>query len=174
MKDFLIKAILQPFLAILFCLVFGIPFVYTGFQALDIQGVKDDQGKATINFTRVHFWGLYRVREHIEGAENATLKTSLIDRIGPRHALVSGVFIQTDTEAVRLFAGSSNFGEDLKWEVVNSIKDYIDNPDEVDFRRSYRIANIFGWVGLPFLLLGVLGLVGWPSSIIRHWKNQSS
>ena len=51
---------------------------------------------------------------------------------------------------------------------------YIDNPDQVEFSRTYRIRNVFGWVGLPFLLLGVLGLVGWPSSIIRNWQEHTS
>jgi hypothetical protein len=170
MKDFLLKAILQPFLAILFCLVFGVPFVYTGFQTVDLQGSKDDQGSVTIDFTRRHFWGLYRISEHLEGVKDASLQTNLIRRIGNRKTLTSGVFIETDTEAVRLFAGSSNVNDAVKWEAIRSINDFIDNRVETTLTKTFRVINIFGWFGLPFLILGVLGFIGWPSSIVHHWK----
>lgn len=51
MKEFLIKALLQPFVAILFCLAFGLPFVYVGFQTVYVEGTKDEQGMVTIDFT---------------------------------------------------------------------------------------------------------------------------
>ena len=60
MKDFLIKTILQPFLAILFCLVFGLPFTYVGFQSINVQGSKDDVGKVSLDFNSQTFlWPLH-------------------------------------------------------------------------------------------------------------------
>ena len=174
MKDFLVKAILQPFLAILFCLAFGVPFVYVGFQTVDVRGYKDERGTVTIDFTRKHFWGMYRVEEHIEDVENATLKSSLArttDIRRTRKTLVSGVFIQTETEAVRLIAGSSDIVDALKLDAVRSINNFIDTSDQTEFSKTIRLSNIFGWFGLPFLLIGVLGLIGWPSSIIKHLKD---
>jgi hypothetical protein len=38
MKDFLLEALLKPLAAILFCLVFGLPFVYIGFQTVQVEG----------------------------------------------------------------------------------------------------------------------------------------
>ena len=172
MKDFLIKAILQPFLAILFCLVFGLPFSYVGFQSINIQGSKDESGEVSLDLTRKHFFGLYTFREHIEGAEYATLDTNLVRRTGNRRFLASGVFIETDSEVVRLVAGSSNTDDKIKWEMFESINDYIDSSAVLDYDQTFRVSNIFGWFGLPFLVLGMLGLVGWPSSIWRHWKDR--
>jgi hypothetical protein len=174
MKDFLIKAILEPFAAIAFCLAFGLPFVYVGFQTVDIEGWKDPQGQVTIDFNRVHYWGIWQVDEHIENVQNATLTTSRIHRTNPRRLrLVSGVFLETETEAVRLFAGSSNVNDNLKWETIDSLNAFIDDPNQVQFNQTFRLTNVFGWVGTPFLVLGVLGLIGWPASIYRHLRRYS-
>ncbi len=169
MKKIFLDALLYPFLAILFCLAFGVPFVYTGFQTVHVQGSKDDQGAVTIDFRRVHFWGLVQINEHVEGVHNADLDTSMIRR-ARRHRLVSGVFLVTGSDAVPLFSGSSNVDSDLKWEAVNSLNDFIRDEEERSYARTFSIRNAFGWVGLPFLVLGVLGVIGWPSAILRHLK----
>ena len=170
MKDFWLDAILKPLAAIAFCLAFGLPFVYSGFQRVDISGYKDGQGQVMIDFTRRHFWGLYRVEQHIEGVENATRKSSLVSKagVGTRKTLVSGVFIETESQAVRLIAGSSNVNDALKLETVRGINDFIDDPSQTQFSKTIRLSNVFGWVGLPFLVLGVWGLIGWPFSIMKH------
>lgn len=169
---FFVKAIFQPFLAILFFLLFGVPFTYVGFQTLDIYGYKDDLGDVTFDFTRKHFWGIIQIKENVEGVENATLKTSLYRRKHNRHFLGTGVFIETDTEAVRLIAGSSNVDDDIKRNMVRAINDFVNDPSDQEFDRTFRIANLFGWFGLPFLILGVLGILGWPSSILNQWKER--
>ena len=171
MKDFLIKALLQPFVAILFCLAFGLPFVYVGFQTVYVEGFKDQQGAVTIDFNRRHYWGVWQIDEHLENVQNATLRTSLTHRSRPRRIrLTSGVFVETETEAVRLLAGSSTVDDNLKRDIVQSINDFVNDPEQSDYTRTIRLANIFGWVGLPFLILGVLGILGWPFSIIRYWQ----
>jgi len=115
MKTFWLDAILKPGAAIAFCLVFGLPFVYTGFQSVDVNGSKDDQGSVTIDFTRKHFFGLYRVEEHIEGVVDATQKSSRIHKPGvtTRKTFVSGVFVENESEAVHLIAGSSSSSNKL-------------------------------------------------------------
>jgi hypothetical protein len=171
MKEFFIKALLEPFVAILFCLAFGLPFVYAGFQTVYVEGAKDPQGMVIIDFNRRHYWGLWQINEHVENVQNAALQTSQIHRSGPRRiGLVSGVFIETETEAVRLLAGSSNIDDDLKREIVQSINNFINDPEQNHYTGTFQVANIFGWVGLPFLILGVAGLLGWPASIVRHLK----
>jgi hypothetical protein len=174
MKTFWLDAILKPLAAIIFCLIFGLPFVYTGFQSIVLNGTKDDQGNVTIDFTRKHFFGLYRVEKHIEGVENATLKSSLVRRSGIRNTrktLVSGVFLETQNEAIRLIAGSSDVNDALKLDVVRSVNQFIDDVNQNDYQNKIRLSNIFGWFGLPFLVLGVLGLIGWPFSIIKYLKD---
>lgn len=174
MKDFFLNALLYPFLAILFCLAFGLPFVYTGFQTVTVRGSKDPDGVVSIDFSRKHFWGLVRVERHLEEVENASLQTSRVRRIrtaGSTHSLVSGVFINTAEASERLLAGSSNVNDALKWDAVESINDFISNSAQVTFQRTFRVLNVFGWVGLPFLAIGILGLIGWPSSILRYHKS---
>jgi hypothetical protein len=170
MKSFWLDAILKPLAAIAFCLVFGLPFVYTGFQWIDVDGEKDDQGDVTIDFTRKHFFGLYRVEEHIEGVVSATEKSSLVRKPGvdTRKSFVTGVFVENEIEAVRLIAGSSDVNDTLKLDAVRSINEFIAEADQTEFSKTIRLSNIFGWVGLPFLVLGVLGLIGWPFSIFKY------
>lgn len=170
MKDFIVKAILEPFLAILFCLAFGLPFTYVGFQVVDIELKKDDHQEVSLDFTRKHYWGLIQINEHLEKVENATRKTNLYRRKSTRHFLGTGVFIETATGATRLIAGSSNVNDDVKLEMVRAINGFIDDPNSSGLNLSFRVNNLFGWFGLPFLILGVLGLIGWPFSIYRHWK----
>jgi hypothetical protein len=173
-KSFLIKAIFQPFVAILFCLAFGLPFVYVGFQTVDIQGERYQDESVTISFQRRHYWGLTQVNETIENVQKATLKSSLIHRSQPRRLRsVSGVFLENETDAVRLLAGSSDVNDNLKWDAVQSINDFIKEPQQDEFRKTIRLTNLFGWFGLPFLLLGVLGLLGWPAAIIQYLRKNN-
>jgi hypothetical protein len=169
MKDFFVKAILEPFAAILFCLVFGLPFVYVGFQTVHVTGQKDQQGSVTIEFNRSHYWGLWQVNEELQNVQHATRKTSTTHRSLPRRImLTSGVVIQTEMEEIYLLAGPSTVDDNLKLEAVNSINKFIKDSNQTKYEKTFRVANVFGWVGLPFLGLGVLGLIGWPGSIIRY------
>jgi hypothetical protein len=174
MKKFLVKAILEPLAAILFCLAFGLPFVYFGFQSVDLSGEKDPQGVVTIEFTRKHYWGLWPVHEKLEDVQQATRKTSITHRSVPRRIrLTSGVILESQYEAVPLLAGSSNIDDEIKNDAIGSINDFIDDPTQTYFEKSICVRNVFGWVGLPFLILGALGLVGWPGSIFRYLRASS-
>ena len=169
MKAFLLDAVLKPFVAILFCLAFGVPFVYVGFQTARVEGMRDSEGVVDISFTRKHYWGLVQVRDQVEGVQAASLEVSRV-RSNGRRRLVSGVWITSETEAVRLLAGSSNVDDAKQWEIGNRINDFIDGGEE-HFSQTVRISNIFGWFGLPFLVLGVWGVAGWPVWIVRYLKD---
>jgi hypothetical protein len=54
MKDFFLEALLYPFLVILFCLVFGVPFPFAGFQTIHPHGLKEN-GSFNMHFEREHF-----------------------------------------------------------------------------------------------------------------------
>ena len=77
MKNFLIKAIFQPFIAIAFCLAFGLPFVYVGFQTVNIQGTKNQDESVTISFQRKHYWGLIKVKRNHRECSKGHLKVQL-------------------------------------------------------------------------------------------------
>jgi hypothetical protein len=81
------------------------------------------------------------------------------------------MFLETQNEAIRLIAGSSDVDDALKLDVVRSINDFVKNVNQTDNEKTIRLSNIFGWFGMPFLLLGILGLIGLPFSIIKHLKD---
>lgn len=171
-KNFLVMALLKTVLAILFCLGFGTPFVYFGFQSLRIVGQKDAAGVVTIEYEREHFWGLVRVAERAEKVRGATLKTSLSGRSpgSGNRSLTSGVFIETESAALSLLAGSSNTNDGVKRQLVKSINDFLADAGRTSFENSVSLTNLFGWVGLPFLAFGVLGVLGLPGSLLRHTR----
>lgn len=169
MKEFLLEGLLYPFVAILFCLAFGVPFTYAGFQTIHLQGSKEG-GIVNMDLTRKHFWGIYVVEEHVAGVLGADLDVSRFRQSGRRRG-ATGVFLVTETEAVRVLEGSSDVDEALKWEMVDSINDFVKDPGVTRYNKIFRIQNVFGWVGLPFLILGLLGLVGWPGAIIKRLKD---
>ena len=169
MNDFFLEALLYPFLAILFCLTFGVPFTYAGFQTIHLKGLKEN-GRVNMYLAREHYWGLYNVDEYIEGVQGADLANDRF-RQGGWWRRATGVFLVTETEAVRVIAGSSDVDDKLKREIVEGVNEYIDNPNKLSYDETFRIHNVFGWFGLPFLVLGVLGLVNWPGSIIKNLKD---
>jgi hypothetical protein len=81
--------------------------------------------------------------------------------------MAPSVFLVTKSEAHRVMAGSTDVDEKLKWRTVKNINEYIDNPNVLSYNKTFRIHNVFGWFGLPFLVFGVLSLVSWPGSIIK-------
>jgi hypothetical protein len=169
MKEFLLEGLLYPFLAISFCPAFGIPFTYAGFQTIHLEGTKMN-GSTSMHLQREHFWGLYRIEEHIEGVTGAVLKNDRFRQAGYWRRAV-GVHLVSQTETVRVIAGSSDVDDKLKREIINSVNDFVDNPGRSRFDETYHIHNVFGWFGLPFLILGILGLVGWPGSIFKRLRD---
>lgn len=172
MSEFLLKKIIQPGLAILFCLAFGVPFVYTGFQTVEISGSKDAESQVSMDITRSHFAGLYTIHSHVENVEGATRSYTRVPKPGvgsyrSGRSTLSGVFLIGEPAGVRVIAGSSNVDGALKFELIDSINTFIDSEDRTSYHQVFRIANIFGWFGLPFLAIGVLGLLGWPFSLFR-------
>jgi hypothetical protein len=50
------------------------------------------------------------------------------------------------------------------------MNEFISGTGPAQYSRTFKIRNVFGWFGLPFLALGLLGLAGWPVSILRYRK----
>jgi hypothetical protein len=173
MGEFILKKIIQPGLAILFCLAFGVPFVYTGFQSVEISGTKHLDGQVSMDINRSHFAGLYTVHSHVEDVEGATRSYSRVPQPRSRflrstRQTLTGVFLDGKPEGVRVIAGSSNVNDRLKLEIVDSINAFVRSDDRTSYFEVFRVTNIFGWFGLPFLIIGILGLLGWPFSLFRE------
>jgi len=161
-----VEVVVKPLLAVLFCLLFGVPFVYFGFQTVRVRGEKGAGGTAVFDLTREHLWGLVRREARAEGVTGAAIETGRSGS-GTRRRLVSRVVLATGSGSVPLFAGSSNVDDGAKREAVGRINEFLADPAAGSFERTLRVRNVFGWVGLPFLALGVAGLVGWLFSLLR-------
>ena len=167
MKEKFLNLILYPALAILFCLAFGVPFTYAGFQHAIVEGTRKENGSVTFEVDRSHYFGLIHQEYQIEEVEQASWVSIRVRRYGKPRRLLSGVYLISSTEEQPLFFGSSNVNEDLKWRAINEINGFLDDPDRLEFSEEYRIRNLFGWFGLPFLVLGVWGTLSWPFFIIK-------
>ena len=171
MKDRILNLFVYPGVAIIFCLAFGLPFVFAGFQDAHVQGVRGKDDSVTISVDRAHFFGLIHNRFQVEDVKEVNWVNTRIRRIGKPRRTISGVFLITETEEQPLFFGSSNLNEDLKWRAINEINAFIDSTHQQEFLATYRIRNAFGWFGFPFFVLGIWGLLAWPFSIIKGIKD---
>ncbi|NUM43922.1 MAG: hypothetical protein HUU38_04380 [Anaerolineales bacterium] len=172
MKKFILDTLLKPFFAIVFFLLFGIPFVFAGFQTVHITGTKSAEDVVTIDFTRTHFWGLYRTTRHLEGVTEVTLESRTSDRTNTRPmTTVSGVFLVTATQSESLFSFFSNTDDSLKSEAMDSLNGFLTDPQQRTYDQTFAMRNIFGWCGLPFLIIGLLGLFGWPGTIFKALRS---
>jgi hypothetical protein len=172
MGKFIVEAFVYPLMAILFCLGFGGPFVFAGFQTLHIECTRTPSSSISCDLTRRHFFGLYSFHTHIDGLKSADIMTSRSG--GARSSLTSGAYLLAEGGKVPLFFGSSNTDDRLKWDVIKKINAFIGNRGEAHFSENFRMYNIFGFFGLPFLIFGLLGIIGWPSAIIGHVKKARS
>jgi len=167
MKDNFLNLIVYPGLAILFCLAFGVPFTYAGFQQAAVEGIRAADGSVTLSVDRSHYFGLIRQEFQVDDVESASWINTRVRRPGKARRLLSGVYLISDTQERALFFGSSNLNEDLKWQAIKDINGFIDDQESQEFSAEYRIQNLFGWFGLPFLILGVWGLLAWPFSLVK-------
>ena len=55
--------------------------------------------------------------------------------------------------------------------MITKINSFINTENKRNFSETFKIRNVFYWVGLPFLAIGITGLIGWPSSIIKLIKD---
>ena len=173
MREFFHEAVLKPALAILFCLVFGGFFVFFGFQAVYVCMTRTASGQVTGTLTRQHFWGLYSAEYILNDVTGAAIETTRSHRSRARHFSGSNVVISCGSSKIPLFSGSSNIDSGIKRSVVERINSYIRNESVASLHEKIRLRNAFGWVGLPFLVLGLWGLLGWPFSMVKYWRRRA-
>jgi hypothetical protein len=169
MKRFLLDAFVKPGVAILFFLGFGLPFVFFGFQSVDLHGLRKTEGQTSFTIARKHFWGIVKTERTVAHVERAATATSDTGTGTDRRVLQSAVLVAGSQETP-VFMGASNVDDRLKKRLVTEVNTFIQDSSQTDYAGTFRIRNVFGWVGLPFAAIGLFGLLGWPHTIISKWR----
>ncbi len=171
MKKFFLDAFLKPFFAIFFFTAFGGAFVFFGFQSVYLTGHKEPNGTAIFDLERKHFLGLFTFKDHLEGVRGAGLTTSSSGSSGRTLSLTSAALI-SDGRDLPIFMGSSTVDDSVKKEIIRKVNGFMQDVNALDFKDSVHIYNLFGWIGLPFFLIGLWGLLAWPFHIYSCLKKQ--
>lgn len=170
MSRFLLCAFLKPTLAVVFFLGFGGFFVFGGFQSATVDLHRGMAGAVNGELTRSHFFGLYTVFTELRAIRQATIETR---EARPRHGLaspVSGVALVSESGSTPIFAGFSNVDETYKRQITRTVNQYIRSADNRSFRETFVVRNLFGWFGLPFLLIGIYAALSWPVTVLWCWR----
>jgi hypothetical protein len=77
------------------------------------------------------------------------------------------VFVETDDEAVSLMAGASSLPDSAKRELAASINAFLGDAGRPRFAKSIDLDSAIGWIGLPLLAVGVIGLLSLPAVFLR-------
>jgi hypothetical protein len=161
---------LKPALAIVFFSGFGGFFVFGGFQSATVELHRGTAGAVNGKLTRAHFFGVYTVSAELRAIRQATMETG---EARPRFGLVarvSAVALVSESGSTSIFAGLSNVDETYKRQIMRAVNQYIRGGDNRAFHETFTISNVFGWFGLPFLLVGVYAAVTWPVTIVWCWR----
>jgi hypothetical protein len=174
-RQFILDALLKPLVAAAFLLGFGGFFVLGGFQSVRVDLAKGLDGTVNGTVLRSHLFGLYVAQTQLTGVTGASVETRRT-AAGPAGgsyrpgSIVSNVVIAADSGPTALFWGYSNVDENYKRAIARDLNAFIKRGDAKRFSEVFAIRNLFGWVGLPFLLLGVVGVLGWPASVVSRWR----
>lgn len=159
---------IKAFLAVSFFIIFGGFFVFGGFYSTHFKCNKNFI-KTDCAIARKHFFGIYQKFFFINNIKGA--KIEIKNRTKHKNATIdfskklSKVVIYSDTEKISpLFL--SNADDKVKENIVKEINMYLIDKNRIYFDKIFRIKNIFGWVGLPFLIIGLLSL-SFPFYIIK-------
>lgn len=163
---------LKAALAIAFFLGFGGFFVFLGFQSVELHLARGPDGRVDATVTRHHFLGLYRVTARASGVKAATIETRRTSGSATRpgglpRVTTSNVVLEAASGDLPLFTCYSNVDEAYRRTIARRLNVFLGRADDARLSEVFRVRNVFGWVGLPFLLVGLLGLLGWPLTLLR-------
>ena len=167
MDGLFLRGFLKPMLALVSLLGFGGFFVFGGFQSTTLALHRSQAGGVDGTLTRSHFFGLYTVSTELRAVQRAIVDTGTSH---PRPGVVlhvSGVALLSDSGKTRIFVGMSNVDGAYKREIARTVNGYLARRDHRAFHETFTMRNFFGWIGLPFLLVGLYGAFMWPVTILR-------
>jgi len=165
-RRFLAEAVVKPGAAILFCLGFGLPMTLFGFQCLELEGRRGANGVVSFRLTRYWLGGMLSSSRDVSGVERVELAHTRTTSGGRRVGISQAVLV-TGGGRVELFAGASNAQEDLKKRVVAEVDAFLKDFRRSEYLGQFRRRSVFGWAGLPFVVLGIIGLLRWPWVLYR-------
>jgi hypothetical protein len=166
MKKILLEALIYPVIIFLLCLGIGIPLVFIGFQTLSMTGTRSASDIVSYQITRKHYFGLYTIKLDVARAKGA----HIIKRKGLRGFMESGAYLITSGKDVPLLLGAGKSDSRVKKNVVESVNNFLDDRAAKNCSNIFHISNVYGFIGLPFLVFGLLGILGWPSAIASGVK----
>lgn len=161
---------MKPALATVFLLGFGGFFVFGGFQSATVDLHRDVMARVNGHVTRSHFFGLYTVSMDLRAIRHATIETREAHPRPFLTSLVSGVALVSESGSTPIFAGWSNVDEPDKRRITRMVNEYIRGRDPLAFRETFVVRNVFGWVGLPFILVGIYAALSWPVTVVWCWR----
>lgn len=169
---FLVDAFLKPLMAFVFFLGFGGFFVFGGFQSVQVDLNRGIGNTVNGKITRSHLFGLYSVSTEVEGITEATIETRRSRRSSsnPASLLVSGLVLNSTSGSTPVFWGFSNVDEKYKGRIKSTLNHYIRNGDGNSFQETFVTRNLFGWIGLPFFLIGIFAALSWPVTLVACWR----
>ena len=170
MKTFRKRSRIRLFPAILFCLALGIIFNYFGYERIEIKGIRDLKGTVTIDFTQNHLWGLMKESRQFNNITYVALSVSgaSVDRSKEVSLSSSPVlFIMTEEGMVDLFEGTREVEYEIKYDLSVRIRYLLNVEEETEFEKVIDISNNLAWLGMPLLVLGMMGLIGWLGLLLH-------
>lgn len=166
MKRFIVDKLIWPFVAILFFSGVGGCLIFFGNQTIRMDSPPSNGKTIVVNYTHEHFWGLWKIPCSIERVASAEIVSSS-HRENNRIVSGSSVVLSTDDKkriSLGLTAGLDRGDMSRMVDCVNRhIQDHAGEP----LSETFRIRTILYWIGLPFLALGIMGLLGWSRSIMK-------
>jgi hypothetical protein len=161
----------KPLLITVFFLGFGGFFVFGGFQSAQVDLNRGIGNTVSGKITRSHLFGLYSDSTELEGITEAAIETrrSRMSSSNPASLFVSGLVLHSRSGSTPLFWGFSNVDEKYKARIRNALNQFL-RGDGDSFRDTFVIRDIFGWFGLPFLLIGIVAALSWPVIIVARWR----
>ena len=58
-------------------------------------------------------------------------------------------------------------------EIASEMNAFIRDPNPSAIVRTFEARNAMGWIGLPILILGLLGVIAWPFQMISYLKRKA-
>jgi hypothetical protein len=146
--------------------------VYGGFQSSNVALKREPDNSLSGRITRAHLLGLHAVSEDLRGVREAAIvvRRTAISGFQRSSPSVSGVVLRAHSGDIPLFWGFSNVDDEQKREFKAALDSYILGADRNPFSQTFVISNLFGWFGLPFFLIGVVGVLSWPMIFVSCWR----